>query len=140
MAVISRATGTLSIDVTTAHALLSQDGNLIAGEALGVGDACYIKGSDGKVYAAISTVWMVTGSGGQVAFDGICLTNVSSGDPVTLAGAGAVIGSYSAGKTPQTALYVHSVKGELADAQAAAATTDKPVAKFISATDIKVLR
>lgn len=139
MAVISRATGTMSIDVTSAHTLLSQDGNLVAGEALGIGDACYIK-SDGKVWAAISTTWSQTGTGGEVAFDGICLKNVAAGEPVTLAQDGAIVGDYAASMTPGVVLFVHSVKGQLADAQAAAAGTDRYVAKCISATDIKVMR
>jgi hypothetical protein len=139
MAVISRATGTLSIDVNCAYAILSQDDYLVAGEALGIGDACYVK-SDGKVWAAISTVWQITGAYGQVAFDGICLRNAAVGDPVSLAGNDAIIGSYAAGMTPGVVLWVNSVKGELSDARVAAASTDMPVAKCISATDIKVMR
>src|SRR5512147_2152652 len=73
---------------------------LRAGVSLTRGYACYID-SSGLVQKAVSTVWFMTGSGGQVAFDGIAGENYISGAyGVTLYGIGAKFGYAASGLTP----------------------------------------
>lgn len=113
--------------------------NTTAGAALGQFDACYID-SNGQAQKAVSTHWLVTGTGGQIAFDGFCVQDVASGEAVTLYGRGSQLDISAGNLTPDTALWASATAGILSDVPIAAAGTDQPVAKAISTKRIKVLR
>jgi hypothetical protein len=111
---------------------------LQAGVALVKGDACYID-ANGRVQKAVSTVLFATGTSYNVTkFDGLVNEDHISGSyGVTLYGAGAVFG-YSSGMTVGQPLFVSSTAGALSNT--VISLTDRPVAKAVSATDIKILR
>ena len=52
---------------------------LLAGETIAAGDACYIKGSDGRIYKSIGTA---ANAAAQV--DGFAAENVTAGEALTL--------------------------------------------------------
>ena len=110
-----------------------------AGVEIAAGDACYID-SNGLFQKALSTNWMVTGSSGMIAFDGLAPKAIPSGTYGEIYGAGAEFFYADSGLVIGTALWVSNTAGKLADARVAAATTDQPVAKVISATNIVLLR
>jgi hypothetical protein len=90
---------------------------LLSGEALGAFDACYIKGSDNKVYKSVGTT---TNAAAKV--DGYAATTCPSGEAVTLYH-GVVVG-YGSGLTAGTRLYVSATTsgGKLADAASTGGT------------------
>lgn len=106
-----------------------------AGVEIAAGEALYID-TNGLWQKAVSTHWMVTGSGGQIAFDGLAARSIPSGTFGEAYGNGAEFFYADSGLVIGTALYVSNTAGKLADAQVAAALTDKPVAHVISATNI----
>jgi hypothetical protein len=112
---------------------------LQAGVSLVAGDACYID-SNGRVQKAVSTQIGATGTSfAETKFDGLVPEDFISGAyGVSLYGAGSVWGYAASGLTPGQFLYISSTAGALNDAMPAA--TDRPVAKAISAKDIKILR
>jgi hypothetical protein len=82
---------------------------LLAGEALGAFDACYIKASDGKVYKS-------TGAAANAAakVDGYASKATPIGEAVTLYKNIRV--RYGTGLTPGTRLYLSATAGTLSDA------------------------
>lgn len=131
-----------SVGITTGTMSIIGDMGLeikgIAGEALGVGNACKI-GSDGLVQQSVSTEWLgASGTNAVIDFDGICPQAYVAGDAVSLYGKGSVIANYGASLVVGTPLYVSATAGILSDVKVA--SIDMPVAKVISATDILILR
>lgn len=112
---------------------------LQAGVTLAKGDICYVD-SNSRAQKAVSTVVGSTGSHlAESKFDGVVLEDFISGSyGVTLYGAGAIIGYAASGLTVGAHLYVSNTAGKIADAMQGA--TDRPIAKVVSATDIKILR
>lgn len=110
-----------------------------AGVEIAAGDALYID-SGGKLQKAVTTQWFVTGSGGEVAFDGLAARNIPSGTYGEIYGRGTEFFYANSGLTIGGAVWCSNTAGKLADAQVAAALTDKPVAKVISATNILLVR
>lgn len=121
-----------SMDMITAQ-YAPQITGLYAGEALGLGDACYLKTSDGKVYKCDGTA--ANEAAELLGFTGRA---VSINEPVTLFGVGTRF-RYGASLTLGNRLY-------LSDATAGgletSATTGDPIgsAVIVSATDIVVTR
>jgi hypothetical protein len=111
---------------------------LLAGVTLVKGDACYID-ANGLVQKAVSSAIGATGSHlAESKFDGLVNEDCVSGSSVGgLYGAGAIFG-YAASMTIGQHLYVSSTAGALNNAMPSA--VDTPVAKVISATEIKILR
>lgn len=100
--------------------LLPQQGDvitgLIAGEALGAFDACYIK-SDGKAWLADASA-----ADAEIFVRGYAAREVAAGQPVTLYRECRV--RYGAGLTPGVNLFLSAATpGALADARAAGAPT-----------------
>ena len=110
-----------------------------AGVEIAAGDAIRID-SNGLWQKAVTTTWQVTGSGGEVAFDGLAVRTIPSGSFGEIYGRGSEHFYADSGLTIGTMLYVSNTAGKLADAQVAAALTDKPVAKVITATNIVLVR
>lgn len=107
-----------------------RESELLAGETIAVGDACYIK-SDGLV-------WRATGAAANAAarVRGFALEAAAAGDPVTLVHD--VVIRYGAGLTPGADLYLSgTVAGGLADAASTGGTS--PIAYAKDATRIRVL-
>lgn len=110
-----------------------------AGEEIAAGDAVRIN-SSGLFVKASSATWLVTGTGGQVAFDGLAPRAIPSGTYGEIYGRGAEFFYADSGLTIGLALYVSNTAGKLADAQVAAAGTDQPVAVVRTATNISLIR
>lgn len=127
MAVITRAS--VSLDTSTGQ-FASQIPDLVAGEALVIGDAVYVK-SDGKLWKSNGTA-----ATAPAGFVGIVARAAAAGDAVTAFGVGTRF-RYAAGMTPGAPLFVSGTAGALADA----ATTGgpNPVARAITATDILII-
>lgn len=121
------------------------DGKLKAGEALSKFDACYIKGADGLVYKAVTTVvesrTLETGATDFTEdislFSGFAAADYAIGNAVTLWGLGAVL-EYSSGMTPNAPLYASATAGKIGDARVA--TGDSAIARALNATQIIVVR
>lgn len=108
---------------------------LFAGEVLPVLCPCYID-TDGTVKKCVSTAVDIAN---HAKFDGICIKGAAAiGDPVTLYGLGARIKAADSGLTIGTLWWVSATAGALYDTKVASA--DTPVAKAVSATDIKIIR
>lgn len=105
--------------------------NLKAGEALGAGDACYIKGADGLVYKSVGTT---TNAAAKV--DGFAAGAAALGEAATLMVD--VDFHYGSGLTPGARYYVSATTsgGKIADASSTGGTGS--VAKAIDATRIRV--
>lgn len=104
---------------------------LLAGEALTVGAACYIK-SDGKV-------WLSTGAAANAAakVDGYCMVGAAAGDAVTLVWNVNV--QYGTGLTPGARVFLSgTVPGGLADAASTGGTA--PIGFVVDATRIRLLQ
>lgn len=134
---MSDLTKSSDVGVTRAEYLHPQ--TRIAGAEIAVGDAVRID-SNGYWQKAVTTVWQVTGSGGEVAFDGLAPKAIPSGTYGEIYGNGAEFFYADSGLVIGTMLYVSNTAGKIADAQVAAALTDKPVAKVVSATNIVLVR
>jgi len=119
-----------SIDANTAkHA--SQVPDLVAGEAILAGAACYVK-SDGKI-------WMSNGTAANAAssFVGFAARAAAAGQPITVYGPGTRMRYAASGLTPGTKLFLGTTAGRL---DTAATTGDAVgVAWAVSATDIIAL-
>ena len=103
-----------------------QIAGLLAGEAIGAGDVCYIK-SDGKAWKSNGT----SANAAAVAV-GIAPMAASVGDPVTLYRH--VNFRYGSGMTPGTRLYVSATAGALDDAATTGGTA--PVGFVVDATRV----
>lgn len=104
---------------------------LIAGEAIGANDACYIKAADGMVYKA-------TGAANNAAADvaGFAFTACPAGEAITLVCEGNI--RYGSGLTISAKLYLSgTVAGGLADAASTGGLA--PIAVAIDATRIRIL-
>lgn len=100
-----------------------------AGEAIGAGDPCYIKGSDGKVYRSIGTT-----ADAAAKVDGWAPGAAAVNEAVTLMAD--VDFRWGAAMTPGTRLYLSLTAGTLSDAATAGGTT--ACAMAIDATRIRV--
>lgn len=101
---------TKSVDVSmdpVSGMYVSTISGLIAGEAIAKGDACYIKGADGKVYRSIGTA-----ANEAAGVMGLAFAAAPAGEAVTLYGAGA-IWEYSTGMTPGIPVFLGLVAGQL---------------------------
>jgi len=107
MAAIAKS-GTPSL-ANLLHPANAQIGNLVAGEAIAVWDACYIKQADGKVYKS-------TGAAADEAAEvhGYAPVAAAAGDAVTLMWDVRV--RYGAGLTPGKKIYLSATAGLLVDA------------------------
>jgi len=106
---------------------------LVAGEAIAIWDACYIKGADGKV-------WKSTGAAANAAAKvrGFAQGAAAVNEPVTLI-FDVNVGEYASGLTPGADLYLSgTVAGGLADAASTGGTA--PVAFAVTATKIRVFQ
>lgn len=118
-----------SLSTRTPCAAHQVGSGLKAGEALGAGDACYIK-SDGLV-------WRSTGAAANAAaaVDGFAAEAAAVGEAVTLFTD--VTMRYASGLTPGAKLFLSgTVAGGLADAASTGGTGQ--VARVIDATRIRV--
>jgi len=104
---------------------------LIAGEAIGAGDACYIKAADGKV-------WLATGAANDALADvaGFAFIQAYAGDAVTLVTDGNF--RYGAAMTVSAKYFLSgTVPGGLADAASTGGLA--PIAVAIDATRIRIV-
>lgn len=103
---------------------------LLAGEAIFAGAACYIKGSDGKVYNSIGTA-----ANAAAVVEGFAAINAQVGEAVTIVFG--VTFSYPNTSTPGAPLYLSgTVAGNFADAASTGGTTI--IGKVIDANRIYV--
>lgn len=102
----------------------------VAGEAIAKGDACYIKGSDGKIYRSIGTA-----ANEAANVHGLAADASAAGEAVTLYGAGG-IWEYSTGLTPGAAVYLGLVAGGLDTAAQVGHPT--PVGHVVDAQRIRI--
>ena len=126
MATITRVSP--SPDASTSMFARNTSG-VLAGEAIAIGQACYIK-SDGKA-------WLATGAAANAAakFRGLAARSAAVGQPVTLLGAGSRW-KYGSGLTPGADYFVSATAGSLDDAATTGGTVS--VAYAIDTTDIMV--
>lgn len=127
MAAIAKS-GTPSLANLTHH--VDSISGLVAGEALGVFDACYIKASDGKVYKS-------TGASANAAAKvrGFAAQAVSAGEAITLYQNPRV--RYGAGLTPGTDVFLSgSTAGALVDTASTGGTA--PIGYVVDATRIQL--
>lgn len=104
---------------------------LLAGEAIGAMDACYVKASDGYIYKA-------TGAAANAAarVRGFSAKSASLGQPVTLIFSSTT--GYGINLTPGTDLFLSgTVAGGLADAASTGGTA--PIAFVVDASRIYLL-
>jgi hypothetical protein len=123
--------GTPSLSTPTPCSCARVGSNLLAGEAIAAGDACYIK-SDGKA-------WKATGAANNAAaqVDGFAFQAASSGEAVTLYTD--VTFNYGSGLTPGARYYLSgATAGALADAASTGGLI--AIASAIDATRIRVYR
>lgn len=114
-----------SLDASTGM-VADQIPALIAGEALSAVSPCHIQ-ADGLAYLSVE----------GDPLDGFTPKAYTMGEPVTLFGKGTRFG-YGSGLTPGALLYLSATPGRLSDA--AVAVEAEPVAKAISASDIRIIR
>jgi hypothetical protein len=108
---------------------------LYAGEAIPVCSPCFIH-TDGKAYKCVSTE---VDEANHTKFDGISIAGAAAAnDPVTLFGLGARIHVCASGLTIGARYWVSATAGAIYDAKVASA--DTPIAKAVSATDIRIIR
>jgi hypothetical protein len=87
-----------------------------------------------------AATWLVTGTTGQVAFDGLAPRAIPSGTFGEVYGDGAEFFYADSGLTIGTAIWVSNTAGKLADARVAAAGTDQPVGIVRTATNVQLVR
>lgn len=131
MADITR-TGTPSL-ATVLPCAGHQISGLLAGEALLAGHACYIKGSDGKVYKSIGTA-----ANAAAKVDGFAAEDTAIGEAVTLLFN--VTLRYGAGLTPGARYYLSATAGGGLLADAATTGGTAPVGFAVDATRVRVLQ
>jgi hypothetical protein len=124
----------ISLDASTgmyaAQISGSETADLIAGEALDPGAACYIKGSDGKVYMSNGTA---VNEAAKV--DGFTAKGRAAGQAVTLFGPGSRF-HYATGMTPGQNFYLAATAGRLDTAPTTGGTT--MIARAVTSTDIVI--
>lgn len=101
---------------------------LVAGEAIAIGDACYIK-SDGKV-------WKSTGAAANAAakVDGFAMGAAAVNEAVTLVFD--VNMRYGSGLTPGARVFLSATAGAIADAATTGGTA--PIGFCVDATRVRV--
>ena len=108
---------------------------LVAGEDLAAFAPCYIKSADGLVYESDGTA-----ANEAAEFHGVTATDIDSGEPVTLIGAGA-FGRYSDGfaaadsLSPGDMLYIAATAGRFDDT----ATTGDAVGTAVIIDDYNIM-
>jgi hypothetical protein len=128
MAVVAKS-GTPSLTTIQPDGAQQVGSGLIAGEAIGAADACYIKGADGLVYKSNGTA-----NNAAAKCHGFAGAAAEAGQPVTLYDG--VDFRYGSGLTPGTPLYVFTTAGQVGDA---ATTGGLGVVGFvIDATRVRV--
>lgn len=101
---------------------------LYAGENIAIGDACYIKTADGKVYRSTGAA-----AGAAAVVDGFAFVAANAGEAVTLIRS--VVVAYGSALSPGSFVYLSGVTvGGLADAASVGGTT--PIGRVIDATRI----
>lgn len=100
---------------------------LMAGEAIGAFDACYIKASDGLVYKSTGTA-----ANAAAKVHGYASKDTDSGEPVTLYKNVRV--RYGAGLTPGATIYLSATAGTLSDAATTGGTA--PIGFVVDATRV----
>ena len=106
-------------------------GYLLAGEAIAKGDACYIKGSDGKVYKSIGTA-----ANEAAMVHGLAPDAAAAGEAVSLYSAPS-IWEYGAALTPGTAVFLGLVAGQFDTA--AQVGHPAPVGHVVDAARIRII-
>lgn len=130
MAAVTRSAN-VSMDTVSGSKAGTISGKL-AGEAIAKGDACYIKGSDGKIYKAINTALNEAAN-----FYGLAADKADANEAVTLYSAPS-IWEYSDGLlTPGAVLYLGAVAGGLDTAAGTGHPT--PVAHAVDTQRIRVI-
>lgn len=121
---------TASVDASTAM-YAEQITGLVAGESIGVLDACYIKAADGKVYKSDGT-----NANAAAKVDGFAAQAAAAGQGVTLFGRG-TRALYGSGLTIGALYYLGTTAGGLDTATTTGGTV--ALAKAITATDIRIV-
>src|ERR1035437_2794209 len=117
MTALAKATGYTPVSLTSTVAVpcvslatrqppaSCQITGLLAGEVIAAGDACYVKGADGRIWRSIGT-----SANAAAEVDGFAAENCNTGEALTLFRW--VILRYSAGlMTPGTYYYVGATAG-----------------------------
>lgn len=128
MAVIAKS-GTPSLATPVPCSGHRVGSGLLAGEAIAAGDACYIKGSDGRVWRSIGTA-----VNAAAKVDGFAAMAAAAGEAVTLFVN--VEFHYGAALTPGTRYYLFTTAGQIGDAATTGGTG--PIAHAIDASRIRV--
>jgi hypothetical protein len=105
-----------------------------AHEAITAGQICYVN-SDGEAQLSITNA-----SGLSALFDGIAITSVAAGDPVTLFQLGSIIHFDDQAFTIGAFFYPSATEGGGAISDAQVSTGEMPVLKAVTATDLMVVR
>jgi hypothetical protein len=121
-----------SMDTITAQDAPQLSGNLFAGEALAVMDACYIKASDGKVYRSNGT-----NADEAAKFDGFVPRAAAAGQPVSLYSNGIRARYANATMTVGANLFVSVTPGALANAASTGGTV--PIARAYDSSNIRCI-
>jgi hypothetical protein len=119
-----------SVDASTAM-FAEQVSGLVAGEAIGATDACYIKAADGMVYKSNGTA-----ANAAAKVDGFAAQAAAAGQGVTLFGRGLRMG-YGTGLTIGALYYLAATAGRLDTAATTGGTV--AIAKAITATDVRII-
>lgn len=128
MAVVTKDSAP-SIDTNSAMFAGQIAGDLIAGEAIAVLDACRINAADGRVYRSNGTA-----NDANARFDGFAPKAYVAGQVMTLYNI-AVRARYASGLTPGQRLYVAATAGALDTAPTVGGQVE--VARAINSTDIR---
>jgi hypothetical protein len=95
------------VDASSAQFAPQISGDVLAGEDLFAGAACYIKSTDGRAYLSNGTA-----ANEAAKFDGMTPRAVKAGQSITLYGPGTKF-EYTSGATIGTDLYVGTTAGRL---------------------------
>lgn len=108
-----------------------------AGVELGACDSVYLD-SNGKLQKVVRTAQFVSGTYGTIAkFDGLTARAIPSGTYGEVYGRGSEFFYADSGLTIGSPIFPSATAGKLADA--AVAANDNPVAKAVSATNIRLI-
>ena len=118
------------LDASTGMYALHLAGNLVAGEAIAAGAACYIA-ADGRVFQSNGTA-----ANAAAKCLGFAPMDYLAGETVSLYGVGARFG-YGTGLVPGTALFVAATAGRLDNVATIGGTV--PVAVVVNTTGIMII-
>jgi len=130
MAAVTRS-ALVSMDTVSGSKAATVSGKL-AGEAIAKGDACYIKGSDGKIYKAINTAVNEAAN-----FVGLAAASAAINEAVSVYGPHSIWEYADGTLTPGILIYLGAVAGGLDTAAGTGHPT--PVAHAIDASRIRVI-